>query len=187
MSLQTWQETLINSQADGPALANSTAATSLLGTHEKWPMPASWAQVGRKLRVKAKGRISNIVTTPGTLTLSCRIGAVTIANGGAMALNVLAKTNVPWWLDWELTVRAIGTGVTANIMHQGMWFSESVIGAPLPAAGGVPGHMLPNAAPAVGTNFDPSIAATFDLFAQWSVANAGNSIQVHQYSLESLV
>jgi hypothetical protein len=187
MSLQTWQETLINSQADGPALANSTTATSLLSSHEKWPMPASWSQIGRKLRVKAAGRISNLVTTPGTLTLSLRIGAVTIANGGAMALNVVAKTNVPWWLEWELTVRAIGTGVAANCMHQGKWISESIIGAPLPAAGGVPVHMLPNAAPAVGTSYDPSIAATFDLFAQWSVANPANSIQVHQYSLESLV
>jgi hypothetical protein len=28
MSLQTWQETLINSQADGPALANSVAELS---------------------------------------------------------------------------------------------------------------------------------------------------------------
>lgn len=185
MSIQTWQETLINSQVDGPALANSTTATSLLNTHEKWTMPAAWAQVGRVLKLSAHGRISNIVTTPGTLTLSLRIGAVTIANGGAMALNVVAKTNVPWVLEWILTCRAIGAA--GNWMHQGRWTSESVIGAPLPSAGGAGTHLLPNAAPAVGTNFDTSTAATLDLFAQWSVANAGNSLQVHQYKLESLV
>ncbi|WP_291854852.1 hypothetical protein [Bradyrhizobium sp.] len=185
MSIQTWQETLINSQVDGPALANSVTATSLLNVHEKWGMAQSWAQIGRVLRLTACGRVSNIVTAPGTLTLSCRIGAITIANGGAMALNVVAKTNVPWFLDWRLTCRAIGAA--GNFMHQGTWISESVIGAPLPTAGGAGIHLLPNAAPAVGTNFDTSVPATFDLFAQWSVANAGNSIQVHQYKLESLI
>lgn len=185
MSIQTWHETLINSQVDGPALTNSVAATSLLNTHEKWVMPASWAQVGRVLRLKAAGRISTVVTTPGTLTLSARIGAITIANGGAMALNIVSKVNVPWTLEWLLTCRAIGAA--ANFHHQGIWTSEAVIGAPLPSAGGAGVHMLPNAAPAVGTNFDSATAATVDFFAQWSVANPGNSIQLHQLSLVSEV
>lgn len=187
MSLQSWQETLINSQVDGPALANSTTATSLLNAHEKITLPAAYCQVGRILRVTAHGRISNIVTTPGTLALSLRLGAVTIANGGAMALNAVAKTNVPWILEWLLTCRAIGGGTSANFMHQGFWMSESVIASPLPAAGGCGTHLLPNAAPAVGTGFDSSVAATIDLFAQWSIANAANSIQVHQYKVESLI
>jgi hypothetical protein len=42
-------------------------------------------------------------------------------------------------------------------------------------------HMLPNAAPAVGTGFDSTVDMVLDLFGTWSLNNA-NSIQVHQYA-----
>ncbi len=184
MSMQTWQETLATGQTDGTALTASVTPTSILHATSKPTFPIGYfSRVGMVIRVKAAGRISNIVTTPGTLTLDLRLGAVIIANGGAMALNVVAKSNVPWWLDWTLTLRAVGAGVNANFMHQGVWSSESVIGSPLPSAGGAGSHMLPNAAPAVGTSFDANLAAALDLFATWSLSNA-NSIQVHQSMVE---
>jgi hypothetical protein len=185
MSLQTWQETLIAQPVDGAALANTTTATSILHPTARVTLPAQFFQVGRVLLLKAAGRISNIVTSPGTLTLEVRFGSAVVASSGAMALNVVAKTNVPWALEWLLTCRAIGSGTGANMMHQGIWSSESVIGSPLPSAGGAGQHMLPNAAPAVGAGFDSTAAQTVDLFATWSVANAGNSILTHQYKLVS--
>jgi len=72
------------------------------------------------------------------------------------------------------------------MMHQGTWTSEAVIGAALPAAGGAGVHLLPNAAPAVGTGFDSTAAQAVNLFGTWSVANAANSILTHQYMVESL-
>lgn len=184
MSLQTWQETLVWSNVDGAALTASTTPTSILHPTAKVTLPANWFQVGRILLLKAQGRVSNIITTPGTLTLDVRFGGIVVANGGAMALNVVAKTNVPWSLEWMLTCRAIGNSTNANMMHQGNWTSESVIGSALPSAGGAGTHMLPNAAPAVGTGFDSTVAFTVDLFATWSLNNA-NSIQVHQMKLVS--
>jgi hypothetical protein len=192
MSLQTWQETLIQSNVDGAAVTNTTTPTSILGgtgtgaSQAKLTLPANFLYVGRVMKVTAMGRISTVVTTPGTLTLDVRFGAVIVANGGAMSLNIVAKTNVPWWLEWILTCRAIGSGTTSNMMHQGMWTSEAVIGAPLPSAGGASSHLLPNAAPAVGTGFDATAAQTMDLFGTWSVANAANSILTHQYKVEAL-
>jgi hypothetical protein len=70
-------------------------------------------------------------------------------------------------------------------MHQGEWTSESVIGSGVPTAGGAGTHMLPNAAPAVGTGFDSTVSMIVDLFATWSLNNA-NSILVHQYELADL-
>lgn len=191
MSIQTWQETLINAAVDGPALANSTTATSLIGgvgtgTPSKVTLPANYFAVGRMLRVVAQGRISTLVTTPGTLTLDLRLGAVIAANGGAMSLNIVAKTLVPWWLEWILTCRTIGSGTVATLMHQGRWASEAVIGSPLPTVGGVGSLLIPVATPAVGTGFDSQAAQTLDLFGTWSVANAANSIQLHQLLVESL-
>lgn len=189
MSLQSYAQTLITSQVDGTALTNSTAATSILPLAAIYTLPNNDINApGKMYRVRAMGRISTVVTTPGTLTFSLRwgTGPVIVATSDALALNVVAKTNAAWDLDWILTARAIGGGTTANLMHNGQWRSEAVIGAPLPSVGGIGALSLVAAAPAVGTGFDSTAAQKVDLFATWSVANAANSILVHQYSLESL-
>jgi hypothetical protein len=186
MSLQTWQEVMTVAYTDGAALGNSTSIVSLVPAYNLLSLPPNWWYIGRKLHVTATGRISNIVTTPGTLTLSMYLGSVIVATGGAMTLNVVAKTNVPWYLDWTLTCRAVGATTTANLFHQGTWTSEAVVGSPLPSAGGAGTHLLPNAAPAVGTGFDSTAAQVLDMRASWSIANAGNTIQVHQYRVEAL-
>lgn len=179
---QTWRQLGIVSKIDGPALGNSITATSLLNGVEKYIIPAGYLEVGSKVRISAQGRVSNIVTTPGTLTLSVRtVGGIVLANGGAIALNVAAKTNVAWWLDMIMTCRAIGSGAGANFMFQGEWTSESMVGA---AAGEARTAMLPPSTPAVGAGFDSSAAQQIDLFGAWSIANAGNTIQVHQYEFE---
>ena len=174
---------LINSQGDGSALTNSTTPTSILPAQAKYTVPSGFLKsIGDQLLVKASGRISTVVTTPGTLTLDLRLGSVIIANGGAMTLSTSAKTNVAWSLEWLLTLRAVGA--SANFMHQGTWWSEAA-GATT-VAGEAKAIKLPQSAPAVGTSFDSTAAAVFDLFATWSVANASNSIQCHQFSLLSL-
>jgi hypothetical protein len=186
MAMQTFVNTLIVAQTAGAALGNSVSATSLLPAHAKYTMPAQDLYIGKKFRLEAAGQISNIVTTPGTFTFDVRLGAVVAANGGAMALNIVAKSAVSWMLVWELTCRAIGSGTSANLMHQGRWTSESVIGSPLPSAGGAGTHLLPASSPAVGTGFDSTAAVIWDLYGTWSIANAGNTITLHQYSLIAL-
>lgn len=183
MSLQGWQETLITQQVDGTALSNSTTATSIIAPAAKFTLPANYMAIGRTLRITARGRISNIVTTPGNLTLDVRFGSVVVFNGGAIALNTTAKTNVTWSLVLELTCRAIGASTSANMMGIGTLISESLSGA---ASNFDSVTNLPVSAPAVGTGFDSTTAQTVDLFATFSVANSGNSIQSHQYILESL-
>jgi len=183
MSFQSWEEVLASAQSDGTALNTSTTATSILPGSAKRTIAANQFLVGSVLRVRALGRISNIVTTPGTLTLDLRLGSVVIFNGGAVALNTTAKTNVGWWFEAQLTCRAIGGGTTANFMGQGTFMSESVQGA---AAGFMAVASLPASVPAVGTGFDSTAAQILDLFATWSISNAANSIQVHQFTAELL-
>jgi hypothetical protein len=184
--MEGWNQTLWSQQADGPALTNSTTATSLIGTTvPKWTFsPGFFDKIGKKFQFKASGRISTVVTTPGTLTLDLRFGSIVIANGGAMTLSTTAKTNVSWEMVWELTLRAIGQSTSANFMHQGRWTSEAA-GATT-VAGEAKSIMLPQSAPAVGTGFDSSASNVIDLFGTWSVANASNSILVHQAEIISL-
>jgi hypothetical protein len=183
----TYQGVLISQQGDGAALNTSTTETSILLGQAKYTLPANFlTYAGQVLRIRAMGRVSNIVTTPGTLTLRMKFGSIIVATTGALALNVAAKTNVTWILDWDLTVRTVGSGTTAAFMHSGAWQSESVIGSPAAGAGGAAAHIFPASAPAVGTGFDSTVANVIDLTAQWSVSNAANSIQTHSYKLESI-
>lgn len=183
MSLQTWEETLIAAQVDGSPLSNSTSATSIIPGAAKYTLPANYFDVGRALQIIATGRVSNIVTSPGTLTLDVRLGGIIVFNGGAVSLNAVAKTNVSWRFETILTCRTIGTSTTATLIGGGTLTSESVVGA---AAGTTVTASLPAATPAVGTGFDSTTALVVDLFATFNTANAGNALTLHQYVLRSL-
>lgn len=189
MPMQTWVESIATNTADGTALTASTAETSIAPANTHIVLGSNYFdKLGAAFRILATGRISTVVTTPGTLTLRIKLGptaSIAVAASQALALNVVAKTNVTWWLDWLLILRTNGAGVSATFMHTGQWTSEAVIGSPLPSAGGSGGLLIPASAPAVGTGFDGTAANTFDLTAQWSISNA-NSIQTHQLVVQSL-
>lgn len=191
MPSNSYESVLITAQGDGAALASSVTATSLLPAAAKTKIwPNFFGTTEKVIRVTAHGRISTLVTSPGTLTLDLRFvdsggNTVVVFNGGAMSLNIVAKTNVPWILELTAHCRLIGSAAT--LFGFGKFTSEAVVGAPAPAAGGAPSHMLPyNAAPAVGTAFDATLENRVDLFGTWSVNSASNSIQLHSFVLESL-
>lgn len=187
MSNQRWMETLIEAQADGAALTNTTTATSLLPTPAVYTLPSNYFNViGKKLRIHAMGRMSTVVTTPGTFTFDIRFGSTVVWTGGTMALNTTAQTNDTWELDVDLTCRAIGSGTSTTLLGVGMFCCATVIGSPAPSAGGSGTLLLPATAPAVGTGFDCTATQAVNLFGTWSIASASNSITLHQYSLESL-
>lgn len=175
--------------SDGPALASSTTQTSLLDADDKeWFLGAGDAEVGYIIGFEFSGRISTLVTTPGTLALALRLGSTDIFASGAMTLNIVAQTNVHWLLKGELVCRARGGTTTTTFMPKGCRFtSHAVIGSAAPTAGGAGTHMLPyNAAPAVGTGIDFATSPQLDLMGTWSVSNAANSIQVHAGHVEIL-
>jgi hypothetical protein len=171
-------------QSNGTALNTSTSATSILPAQAKFTLPANYLDyVGKGLRIRAAGQMSNIVTTPGTLNLAVKFGATTIAQSPSWQLVTTAKTNVTWILDIALHVRAVGA--TANILTIGNITGESFQnGAGNTNDTGT--QQWPLSAPAVGSNFDSTVAQQVDLFAQFSISNANNSIQLMTYALEVL-
>jgi len=184
---QSWQSILISQQVDGTAITNSTAEAIIIAPQATYTIPANLlTYAGQALRIRAMGRVSNVVTTPGTLTLRIRLGGlagIIIANSGAMPLNIVAKTNVTLVLDWDMTVRSVGASTSATVMHSGQWQSESAVGAPSGASGAV---SIPASAPAVGTGFDSTVANALTMTAQFSVLTATTSLQCHTFKLESL-
>jgi hypothetical protein len=154
---------------------------SMLPAAAKFPIPASWFQIGKKLKITAWGRISSVITTPGTARFDVRFGATVVWDSLAILLDtVAAHANMPWKLEIDLTCRAIGTA--ANLMGAGIWFSEDILGTPASSPKGALQAMLPwNSAPAVGANFDSTTAQIVDLFFTQTVATG--SITCHQYEL----
>ena len=185
MAKQLWPEYLMVTGEDGSALTNTTTPTSLLPVSRRFTTSSNFfGAVADALGFVASGRISTVVTTPGTLTLDLRMGATVVWTSGAMALNVVAKSNVSWKLCLDLALRSFSS-TTAAFMGMGYWMSEAVIGSPLPSAGGSGVLLLPANTPAAGNTFDPSAALVLDMYGTWSVANASNSIQCHMAELVS--
>lgn len=178
-------QVILSTYSDGPTLT-AAAAASLLPTYAPTSIPAGYFQIGRVWRLSLSGRISCVVTTPGTARFDLRLGAVTAFDTLAMPLNIVAKTNVSWWLDVLLTCRSAGTGTTATLFGQGWFRSEANILTALPATGPGPGgQSVPyNTAPVVGTGFDSTIANALDIRFTQTVATG--SLTCHQALIEQL-
>lgn len=188
MASQGFCERILEVAEDGPALASSVTQTSLLPTSRKtaaFPV-GYYDRIARVIGFNISGRISTVVTTPGTLQLAIRVGTVDVFLTGLMTLNVVAQVNAHWSLTGELICRAFGATTITTLFPKSCSFrSHAVIGSPAPTAGGCGEHLLPyNAAPAVGSGFDNSASQILDILAQWSVSNAANSIQLQAASIE---
>jgi len=185
MSRQGWQEVLVAAQVDGPAIT-ATGAASCLPTHAKISLPAGYfSEAGKQLIIRASGRITSVITTPGTARYDVRLGGTIVFDSQAILLDTAAAhTAVGWLLEITMTCRAVGNATNANLMGQGTWTCEDILGVPAIAPKGVLTAILPwNAAPAVGGGFDSTIAQSIDLFFTQTVATG--SMTLHQYSVIS--
>lgn len=165
---------------NGSALTNSTTATSIIPQTGVAQIPASAVQIGSTIYMNVRGKISTVVTTPGTLTFTLVIGGATVSTFGAIALNTVAQTNATFELDIVAQVRAIGPAANTCIVTPSARFtSRAILGSPAVGTGGAGVMMLPDTGLAqTGTGFNNNALASVDVFAQWSVASASNSILV---------
>jgi hypothetical protein len=187
MSLQTWQETLVTAQVAGTLFNTYTTAKTVLPTGCLVTLPANWWYIGRMLRMTVLGGLSNLVTTPGTITLQLNLGSVAAFSSGAIQMSSTAHTLAPFKAVCHVTCRAVGATTTANLM--GQWEVHSQAIKATAVADSTTDHeylMGPNTAPAVGTGFDSTAAQTLDFFAGFSISSASNGIQVQQYLVEAL-
>lgn len=184
MSIGYW-ETLASIAGDGTALTAASRASLLQGSAKAglYTLPANKLRIGDVLHLRASGRISCVVTTPGTarFDLSAGVGGTAFWDSLAISLNTVAKTNVPWILDVEMIVRAVGSA--GNLFGQGFWLSEAALNTAVPSTGPGPGgNTLPfNTAPVVGSNIDLSVANIIDFNFTQTVATG--SITLHNYTL----
>lgn len=186
MSGQQWQELLVSAPVAGTAIT-AASASSLLPAQSVYTLPPSYFKLGSQLHIHATGVITSIITTPGTARFDVRFGSVTVFDGLAVLLDtVAAHTNSGWVLDIWLTCRAIGNGVNSNLIGQGTWTCEDILGVPATAPKGCLTAILPwNSAPAVGTSFDNTLSTNaVDL--RFTQTESSGSCALYSYSLTSL-
>jgi hypothetical protein len=121
MSLQSWEETLVSEYVDGPLQNTFTTAKSIFGVdgtdqaaHCKYTLPANFWVPGKTVMVNLRGNLSNIVTSPGTVTFQFMLGAVIAWTSGAINFSTTAHTTLPFWLDIDLTCQVAGGGTQAS-------------------------------------------------------------------------
>jgi hypothetical protein len=70
----TWREVLVSAQTAGTTLTAAAAATAIPAS-AKFTLPANFFDtLGKSLSVHATGRISSVITTPGTARFDVRFG-----------------------------------------------------------------------------------------------------------------
>ncbi len=191
MSRQYWAESLVWATASGTAIANSTTETILVGNVT---IPANFMQDGRALRVKAFGGYGTTGTP--TLTFTVRWGGVsgtvmakTAANTCGSAVGSGASMTALWEAEFLIQVRsngATGTAMTNGsiTLHEDAAAAAGTVtnyGMKVPLVSGSTGGTTP----AVATcDFTADTALAFT--ATWGTQNAANSIQLHNYLIESL-
>lgn len=188
---QSWQQTLTAQQAAGTLFTTYTTAKSVINPQALITLPANYFSIGKAIRVTAKGGISNIVTTPGTMNFQVKLGPtanIAAFDTAALQLNATAHTTLPFWLEIELTCRSVGNGTLATLMGlaqvTGRMFT--ITAGQTDDAQGMQSLIAPATAMAVGTGFDSTVASILDLWAGFSISNAGNGIQIHTYKVEDL-
>lgn len=171
--------------AAGTLFNTYTTAKTILPGSSVVTLAPNFFTVGKQLLIRALLGVSNIVTTPGTLTFQVMVGAVIAETTGAIQLNATAHTLLPMWLEVMLTCRTIGSGTNATLMGaarvQGIHPTLTAGQTDSVNTGGI--QSAPATAPAVGTGFDSTVSNTLDLWAGFSISNAGNGVQVQMYQV----
>ena len=177
-------QTIVAAATDGPTLT-AAARNSCIPTANRIVLPNNFFYIGRAIKFLLSGRISCVVTTPGTARYDICMGSAgttVVYDTLALNLNIVAKTTVPWMLEVLLVCRAVGTGTSTTFFPRGQFTSEAVVGSPLPAAGGNGSLLAPVAAPAVGAGMDNTAASALDVFFTQTVATG--SMTVHNYQID---
>lgn len=186
---QRWSQMVASQSAAGATYASYTTAKTVINQQDLFDLYRGFFIPGRKIRVTVNMSISNIVTTPGTVTFQVMLGTIVVWSSGAVQLNATAHTLLPAKLVVDLSCQLVNTtvgGVIAKLMGvgilTGVMFTKTA--GQTDGANSETVMMVPVTSPALGTAFDSTLAQTLDFWTGFSISNAGNGIRVDQYDVE---
>lgn len=177
MSSNNWIETL-SVQGAGSAI---TSTASELPLFSDVSIPANYMVPGRVLNITMAGKVSNAVTTPGTMTFRVRwggVGGTVLVASAALTQNVIVQTDKTWFA--QISIQCITNGATGTFLTWGHMQRGN-------CAAAVVADMTPDLLPASGlavvSSLDTTTVKLLSITAQSSVTSA--SIQGLGYKLAS--
>lgn len=191
-----YASTLVTAQLDGPACTAAARATALPGQALFTLPPNYFDVVGKQLAIRASGRVSSVITTPGSFRLdvnfvdSAGSSAIVWDSMAASLDTQIAHTNAGWVFELLLTCRSVGAA--GNLLGQATLVSEALLPAAASSVNLSPSSSNPrsvnivvlpfNQPPSTSfANFDTTKAQTVDL--KFTQVVATGSEMLHQYSL----
>lgn len=190
--VQSWEEILEGTVADGTQISNSTAETIVC---PDFNIPAFYMTTGRTLRIWAFGVNSNVVTTPGTLIFRVRwggVGGTVLLASAAIGLDTTARTNALWCLSAFVTCRSIGA--SGSFMSGGWVSVVNVLASVGISNNGVFNNLVsmlgsagaPIASGNAAVTVDTTTAKLLSVTATFSVSTSPTNLTCQQRVIESL-
>jgi len=168
---------LVVAVADGAQILNTTTETAIIPAYGFSANDPRIYQ-GASFTERCWFDISNVVTTPGTVTFRVKHGTTVLASSGAIAMDTTARSNFSGRIEYDLTVRSIGSAGSA--FCQGLVILGNV---PVGAAADPQGLYFMGSAgeqvPAVVGSLDFTAAWNLSVTAQFSVATATTQLTNH--------
>lgn len=172
--------------ADGTQILNSTSEAIVCPDYTFSAYDNRIYQ-GAALNIRCWFDVSNVVTTPGTLTLRVRWGGVAgtlLATTGAISLSTTARSNYTGSLDADLVWRSVGSAGSAYCM--GAVTLNDVPTAADSAPQGIYTMTAGGAnSPAVVSSLDTTTSKALSVTAQFSVNTATTQLTNHLRIIKS--
>jgi len=172
--------------ADGAQILNTTTETIICPDYT-FAANDNRIYQGAAFNIRAWFDVSNVVTTPGTLTLRVRWGGVAgtiLASTGAVSLSTTARSNYSGSIDADLVVRSIGSAGSMFCMGRAYLNDVPVAADSLPQGIYTMGSAGANV-PAVVSSLDTTTSKALSLTAQFSVSTATTQLTCHERILKS--
>lgn len=172
---------------DGTQILNSSAE-ALICPDFQFAAGDARLYAGAQFNIKCYFEVSNVVTTPGTLTMRVRWGGLAgtiLCTSAAIALSAVARTSFTGSLDVDLVWRTTGPAATAFAMGE-----VHLNDVPVAADSAPQGIYTMTSAganiPAVVTALDTTTAKLLSVTAQFSVATATTQLTNHLRRLTAI-
>lgn len=171
---------LVRDIADGAQILNTTSETIICPDYT-FAANDPLIYQGAMFNVRCWFDVSNVVTTPGTLTLRIRWGGVAgtvLASTGAVALSTTARSNYSGSLDADIVWRSVGSAGSAFCQGRAFLNDTPVAADSLPQGIYTMGSAGANV-PAVVSSLDTTTSKALSVTAQFSVSTATTQLTNH--------
>lgn len=178
----TWEEVLYRSTADSTLVQNVTSESDMLTAVDVPVLPAKYMYPGRLLKFTLIGRVSTVVTTPGTITFRLRYG--TLAAGTVLVTSKAQrpKVTVSTNMIGRVEMSVISRGDFSGAAPQFAW-GECMLANTIGDAAAAQENVWPDAPAPV--NIDSTATAALRPTIQFSVLTATTAWTTHVAFLES--